>query len=460
MIAFTGGPSTTAGAQQLLYIAEDDSQGQTILSDEFPDPTVISEFQFSPDGQFIAYLSEAVPGNTVRQGVILFVQSVDGGTPVLVSQGSTFFRDRVVDFDWSPDSRQLVYSGTFDSIFTRPDATQVYLVDRDGANRQNLSIGAPPFSYGNPQFSPDGRYIIEEVSRISTSGDVAPFAFRLNFIDTNDALPNRTELTAANGSVKNVRWSQNSTSLCFNLNNSASDPNAHNIRISDVSITAPNTTIVSDGSGFDSECRWSADGSVVLYEEGIGAPAVADLETRTFDPTNNALGAPQTVLSQSAQSRGLRSFEWAPGSNDTFAAIANRTSDTLFELFSVANGGAPVRLNAMFPTGTADVLDFKWSPDASRIAYTADADINGVVQLFVANADGANVVEISDFLGPTEEVVSFDWSADGSRLAFSVGEDARTTIADRLYVATADGADLQLISTTLVAQVGALEYAE
>lgn len=57
-----------------------------------------------------------------------------------------------------------------------------------------------------------------------------------------------------------------------------------------------------------------------------------------------------------------------------------------------------------------------WSPDGSRIAFTSDRDEYGNLEIYVMNADGSNVVRVTNSPGVDAEP---DWSPDGRSIAFN-----------------------------------------
>jgi hypothetical protein len=58
--------------------------------------------------------------------------------------------------------------------------------------------------------------------------------------------------------------------------------------------------------------------------------------------------------------------------------LADQTTDTVNELFSVPSaGGTPVKLNGTLVPG-GDVLSHQCSPNSSRVLYVADQKTDGV----------------------------------------------------------------------------------
>ncbi|HEX7901718.1 MAG TPA: hypothetical protein VF950_28420, partial [Planctomycetota bacterium] len=99
---------------------------------------------------------------------------------------------------------------------------------------------------------------------------------------------------------------------------------------------------------------------------------------------------------------------------------------------------------AMFPVSAEtgpdrDVLYFAWAPDGSRLAYTADEDLEGVYELYTVRPDGQERRKVSPPLSEGRSVVWFSWSPDGTTLQYVADQE----VDDRfdLYVVSAAGGD-------------------
>lgn len=107
------------------------------------------------------------------------------------------------------------------------------------------------------------------------------------------------------------------------------------------------------------------------------------------------------------------------------------------------DGSGIVNLNA--PAGAADA---SWSPNGQQVAFEADPDGDGDLEIFIMNADGSNVRQLTDSPGwdfwP-------DWFPNGRQLAFT---SLRTGVPN-IYVMNVDGSEQQAL--TADAELGCFE---
>jgi Tol biopolymer transport system component len=101
----------------------------------------------------------------------------------------------------------------------------------------------------------------------------------------------------------------------------------------------------------------------------------------------------------------------------------------------------------------------EWSPDGTRIAYSASTSPTGAApscagfgtqngdfcysRIFVAQADGSGAHQIGD---PTLDARGVSWSPDGSTIAFG-GGNATPGINVRLYVMNSDGTNVRTLGS-------------
>ncbi len=67
----------------------------------------------------------------------------------------------------------------------------------------------------------------------------------------------------------------------------------------------------------------------------------------------------------------------------------------------------------------------KWSPDGRRIAFSSTRGGGGNIDIFVMNADGSNVVRLTDHPAPEQDPT---WAADAQSLFFTAERDGRGEI--------------------------------
>lgn len=90
----------------------------------------------------------------------------------------------------------------------------------------------------------------------------------------------------------------------------------------------------------------------------------------------------------------------------------------------------------------------QWSPDGGRIAFSddRDGDAEHDEEIFVMNADGSHVVQLTHNEIPDGDPT---WSPDGQRLAFTRFFQSEQQLGGDIYVMNADGTDeINITNTT------------
>ena len=457
---FIASDTDTVNGDVELYSVEDDGANLRLLSvNMVTEGAQVLAFEVSPDGRQVAF--SAVLGQD--EAVRLFVVPVDGGTPVQVTpEPPPVIGSRppsVFSFDWSPDSQRLVMAGNLENTTTI--AQEIFVVDADGTGFEKIngSIGEPPtVEVRNPQWSPDGKFIIQEVARFSEDTGGERFPFALNIFDVEAGMPNSLRLVDRDGIIRGVTWSPTSEYVCYRATDGSRRGGEKGIYISDPRIGARNLNRVSEpATATGDSCSWSSDGRRVAFnagprlnEQGLQIVAISEggadgiggftAEAREFswspddaekisfnapDGDGNALfvwnvatDARERVSGTLPEFADVTVFEWAPA-GDALGFVVSSQEETSQQLFSVAPGNAPVLASASISAD--DVVDFAWSPTSERLAFSSKIDGVGsapISRLTAASEDGsddANLLNRSIF-----DVIAVAYEGAGaSRVALS-----------------------------------------
>lgn len=101
---------------------------------------------FSPDGTKILFANRAAEGPTS-----LWTVDNTGENPNLLYAGP----NTIVAADWSPDGRTIAFAMAVNA----PDQYEIFLLNADGTNAQQLTNGLPGIG-GSIDWSPDGRHLL------------------------------------------------------------------------------------------------------------------------------------------------------------------------------------------------------------------------------------------------------------------------------------------------------------
>ncbi len=171
-IAFT---SDREGKRQLYVISAKGGEARQLSKVE----TAVGTFHWAPDGQSLAYVAaeaeskslkdrkdkygdfEVVHGDYTQERLWHqpFTETAEASTPSLLTANAAF---SVADFDWSPDGKQIAFTGADNPTPGGSGTAQVYVLDVTKKNWRKLDSGGGPNR--NPKWSPDGREIAYETA--------------------------------------------------------------------------------------------------------------------------------------------------------------------------------------------------------------------------------------------------------------------------------------------------------
>jgi Tol biopolymer transport system component len=241
------------------------------------------------------------------------------------------------------------------------------------------------------------------------------------------------------------------------------DGDGRNVRpvVSTTGKTYSSPSLSPDGTriAFESDL----DGKVAVYAVGVDGTGLTKITSDTF-PEGEPAWSPdgsRIVLVRTAQTFGNSGmFTVNPdgtgltlirdsGVQPTWSPDGSRIA---FIDFGTASGNNE-SLYLMNPDGTGVVElvsipgsmgDPAWAPDGTRIAFGGTG--NGTQEVFVVNADGANLVNITNTSDPLGEIQPV-WSPDGKSIAFTGFRNGNQEIVRR----NADGSG-EIVLTHLAAR--------
>ncbi|HUO56104.1 MAG TPA: hypothetical protein VMU27_01570 [Candidatus Paceibacterota bacterium] len=108
------------------------------------------EPRFSPDGKKIAFMS--YQGHTYFQ---LYTMNADGTDLTQITSDPSNHGDPV----WSPDGTRIIFGSDKEG----GGKLNLFTINPDGSNEQQITHFLPPYEAGDASYSPDGKYIAFEV---------------------------------------------------------------------------------------------------------------------------------------------------------------------------------------------------------------------------------------------------------------------------------------------------------
>ncbi|MAF10807.1 hypothetical protein CMK11_10175, partial [Candidatus Poribacteria bacterium] len=361
-----------------------------------------------PNGQKIAFTAQ-------RDGhPQVYIMDADGANPLNLSNNAATESEPVP----SPDGAKLLFLSDIDGD------VDIYTMDIDGSNRVNLTANA--LTDGAGTWSPDGTMIVFERNMGSTWD-----LFSMAADGTGEV-----QLTTATGNDMSAHWSP------FPILLEAADGIAVQSEANSSGTTA--LTVKNQVAGTLNVSGITSDNGLftALPTTFSLLPRQTQTVTVTYSPT--VIGSDAATLTVNHDGPMGSSVLAASGTS----VITPRSGDLAATKFVFYRGDGDIMTvdydgtNEVNLTPAAAVeYDPHWSPDGTKIVY--DSDVSGVPGLFVMNADGTGVVDLTPDQAENESAAA--WSPDGTQIAFK-----RKVIASSetdIYKMNADGSSVVRLTT-------------
>lgn len=245
-----------------------------------------------------------------------------------------------------------------------PGAREIYTMNADGSEVQEVTSNLNDSTNMEPRWSPDGTKIAF-VSNHAGNSDV--YVMNADGTDLTDVTNN----PAADG---DPAWSPDGNKIVF-----VSDRNGSN-SLYVMNADGTGVTQLTSGSQNDSGPDWSPDGNRIVFYRWNGS---------AFNIY--VINADGTGLTQLTSSYDLYPV-WSPDGQKI--AFTRSSADSSAPGIYVMNADGSNQTQIVGDTSTSGNLGAEWSPDGQKIVYWSLR--NGNNNIFIANADGSGEVQITN----------------------------------------------------------------
>lgn len=368
-----GADASVFGMLELHRTNRDSIDATKVFAPMNGDSGDVSTFQLSPDKTMIAF--RATEDGSHYE---LYIDALNDGKPPYKANSSLVTGGSVQDFEWAPDNSRIAYRADQETDNT----VELYTTLPDGTG--NIKI--------------------------------------------NDSL-------AVGGDVFNYGWNSTATFIAYRADqDNDNDFELYTVQPTGNANMKVSGTLVAGGDVYN-DFAWSADGARLAFRADKDTDGVIELYTTLPNDNSSAPRVNGNLVAGGSVSSGL---VWAPDSS-RIAYRADQDTDNLIELYTgLANGTGNVKISGIIIPPDGDVTsNITWAPDSSRVAYLADQELDGILELFTSLPTGGDNVKINGSLATSAEVQSYQWSADSLRLAYLADQETLDVL--ELYSGLADG---------------------
>lgn len=331
----------------------------------------------------------------------LMVSDIDGKNRKKISLPLDM-NENVTKFKVSPDGDKVAYiADATDGFFN------LYTVNLDGSNQNQVNVGVNTVNnkVAHFQWTPSSEKLVYTCDENKTVGEFSLFI--ANYDGTG-------RLTLNNGQVGEIfDISPNGARIVYR--EGLVNPNLRSITpagTGDILLNTPFNLVTKPASGV-SNFVISPNSYYVAYRTNQDDNQKFDLYVTNIEGTGSRIRVNSMLVT--GGNVGLTPKEEYNFTEDSskIVYIADQNEDNKDELFVATLTPSLIKLNPSLVAG-GDVKRFKIS--GSKILFLADAEINGVNELYSSNLDGTNLVKVNSDLVAGENVGYF--STDSSKISY------------------------------------------
>ncbi|MGH9862115.1 MAG: S9 family peptidase [Candidatus Acidiferrales bacterium] len=252
MAAAGGEPWVITSVKEGVAVYEWSPDGKRIAFSA-PDPAPAEEEQKKKDKTFVIEVDRN------ERWPRLWVQDVKEGKPTALTPTNQF----VLDFQWAPDGRSLVYGSSRMSRFYAPYNSRLYTISAEGGEPRAL-VDRPGTNH-LPAYSPDGRW----VAFVSSGGQEGMVTAKGLFVVAADGRAESIRnLTAAQEPwIQEFTWMPDSHSLLYISGEQAGQAGEHMFEqpVMRVSLDSGGLESLTPGPTVNYSPTVSADGRFIAY---------------------------------------------------------------------------------------------------------------------------------------------------------------------------------------------------
>jgi dipeptidyl aminopeptidase/acylaminoacyl peptidase len=290
---------------------------------------------------------------------------------------------------------------------------------------------------GNPQCSPDGKWVAYTVTSVDRQADKRHTAiWMVNWDGTQDL-----QLTFGAESANSPRWSPDGKYLAF----LSARPNAGKTQVWLLDLRGGEAQPLTDVKEEISSYRWSPDGKRLVLELSPGDEEEKKAgDAKTSGPVFK--GPKPIVIDRSHYKEDI----------DGYLTAASRSQLYLSDVEAK-------RIEPLTTDRNFDDSEPEWSPDGTRIAYVSnhekDPDATGSDEIYVIEAHrGSTPRKLVTTYAPNGQHLS--WSPDGKLIAYLQGFEPKYNAynQNRLAVVPVDGGTPRILAEKLDRGVSSPEF--